>query len=171
MKPSQAKELINNCIKRGWVRDGDKLLTPAEAAALNIEPASVKRLPKAKRTGWIDDELNIRNKAKYTDQFTMLMKIELNLDIWPEFLFTIERQWRFDYAIPVNQVGRGLKIAIEVEGGIHTGGRHVRGTGYEADMQKYSMASIEGWTLIRVTPSQLMTSETIEMIKKAIQNK
>lgn len=179
MKPSEGKALIDNCIKRGWVRDGDKLYTPAEALLLNIVPDSkAKRLPKAKRTGWIDDELNIRNKAKHHDQFIQLVKIELNLDVWPEFHFTTERQWRFDYAIPVrwntdihNPAKTDLmelKIAIEVEGGIHSNGRHVRGKGYEGDMQKYTMASVNGWTLIRVTPKQLLTSETIETIKKAI---
>lgn len=162
MKQSEGKTLIDSCIKRGWVRKGNRIYTPAEALSFNIQPDKSKRKNNAKRTGWIDDELNIRNKAKHTDMFITLVKIEIGLDVWPEFYFTVERNWRFDYCIPE------FKIAIEQEGGIHTGGRHTRGKGFEGDMEKYNAAASMGWTLIRRSPKQLCTSETIELIKKAM---
>ena len=40
-----------------------------------------------------------------------------------ELLFHPKRKWRFDYAWPTRM------IAIEVHGGIHSGGRHTRGRG------------------------------------------
>lgn len=42
-----------------------------------------------------------------------------------EFQFDPERKWRSDFLIEPN-------ILVEVEGGLHTQGRHVRGKTYEA---------------------------------------
>ena len=55
------------------------------------------------------------------------------------------RRWRFDFAFPT------LRVAIEVEGGVHSGGRHVTGAGYESDLDKYNEAASRGWTLFRVS--------------------
>lgn len=172
MKPSEGKALINNCIKRGWVPDGNRIYTPAQAAELNIKPGKKKRLPKTKRTGWIDDELNIRNKAKHTDTFDMLVRIELGLDIWPEFYFTLEKGYRFDKAIPVAADGSILKIAIEIQGGVWAKGNsgHSSGTGIMRDMDKATKANLEGWTLIQVIPTDIekQPGKVIDLIKKAI---
>lgn len=67
-----------------------------------------------------------------------------------EFRFHPERKWRFDYAFT------DLFLAIEVEGGIYSGGRHVRGAGYAKDMEKYNAAVISGWKVLRYTPQRLM---------------
>lgn len=79
-----------------------------------------------------------------------------------EFLFHRKRKWRFDFAWP------DLLIAIEVEGGIWTGGRHVRGEGYEADCEKYNSAQMEGWMVLRFTPGMLKKSSSSDMIERAI---
>ena len=49
------------------------------------------------------------------------------------------KDWRFDLAIPSEMV------AIEIEGGIHTKGRHTRGKGYAGDIDKYNAATVLGW--------------------------
>lgn len=81
-----------------------------------------------------------------------------------EHYFALElsppRQWRFDFAWPEE------KIALEVEGGIYSGGRHVRGKGYAGDMEKYSTAATLGWRLVRVQPRQLCTDGTVDMLRK-----
>ena len=68
-----------------------------------------------------------------------------------EYRFDHSRRWRFDYAFPAD------RIAVEVEGGAYTRGRHTRGKGFIADMEKYNAAAIEGWCVLRVTPDQLLT--------------
>ncbi|MCU0439317.1 MAG: hypothetical protein MUC49_15580 [Raineya sp.] len=68
-----------------------------------------------------------------------------------EYTFHPTRQWRFDYAIP-NEL---VKIAIEIEGGIYSGGRHTRGSGYQKDLYKYNTAVKMGWRLYRFTYSDL----------------
>lgn len=97
------------------------------------------------------------------EPFILFVKQELGIDLIPEHRFHPIRKWRFDFAC------LEYKIAIEQEGGIHTGGRHVRGKGYTNDMEKYSEASVMGWILIRRTPSQMMTGETLELIRRAIE--
>jgi len=79
-----------------------------------------------------------------------------------EYKFHATRKWRFDYAW-VDQ-----KLALEVEGGIWTRGRHIRSSGYIADMEKYNTASYDGWKVIRVEPSKLSTFETIKILKKCL---
>ena len=70
---------------------------------------------------------------------------------WPkgfvaEHKFHPTRQWRFDFAWPAR------KVAVEVEGGVWTGGRHVKSSGYIKDMEKYNHASEGGWALFRCIP-------------------
>jgi len=96
------------------------------------------------------------------DLFPEIIYRETGERITPEYRFHSDRRWRIDYAI-VPQ-----KIAIEVEGGAYTQGRHTRGKGFIADMEKYNALTAAGWRLIRVTPQQLITVKTIEMIKDLI---
>lgn len=103
-------------------------------------------------------------KTETTDFFCALVRSDIKVDIVKEFRFLKNRRFRFDYAIPE------YKIAIEQEGGIWTNGRHVRGAGYKRDMEKYSLAAVEGWVVIRRTPQELSTNETLNLIKRAIQN-
>lgn len=61
------------------------------------------------------------------------------------------RRWRFDYAWP------DRRIALEVEGGLWIQGRHSRGKGAVADLEKYSEAAIAGWRILYCTPKDLGT--------------
>ena len=81
-----------------------------------------------------------------------------------EYRFHPIRRFRFDYAIPSKM------IAIEQEGGAWTNGRHTRGKGYISDMEKYNLATSMGWRVLRFTPDQMMTTETINLIKKVYDN-
>ena len=70
-----------------------------------------------------------------------------------------DRRWRFDFACP------SLMVAIEIEGGAYTGGRHTRGTGFIGDMAKYNQATMLGWRVLRYTPEQFNAGVWIEDIK------
>ena len=80
----------------------------------------------------------------------------------PEFRFHPTRKWRFDYAFLED------RIALEVEGGIFSGGRHTRGSGFVGDMVKYNAAGAMGWIVLRCQPNELLRTATIEMIRQAI---
>ena len=75
----------------------------------------------------------------------------------PEYKFHTTRRWRFDYANP------DIRLAVEIEGGVWTRGRHTRGKGYISDLEKYNAATLAGWKVLRYTPSQ--TAEMMRDIK------
>ena len=81
-----------------------------------------------------------------------------------EYRFHPTRRWRFDYA------NEQFKIAIEIEGGVWTGGRHTSGSGFTADMEKYNEAVLHGWFLLRFTPDQMTKTATYETIRRLINN-
>lgn len=66
-----------------------------------------------------------------------------------EVMFHPERKWRLDYAWP------NKKVALEVHGATHSGGRHTRGTGYAADREKMNEAQLLGWIVIEVTTDNI----------------
>lgn len=96
------------------------------------------------------------------DLFTCICKTDMGVDVVKEFLFHPTRRWRFDYAIIEH------RIAIEVEGGVYTRGRHVRPMGFLGDMEKYNSATLLGWRIFRVTPDDLLRAKTINLLKEAI---
>jgi very-short-patch-repair endonuclease len=73
-----------------------------------------------------------------------------------EHRFHPTRKWRFDMAW-VRE-----KIAIEVDGGAWSGGRHTRGAGFIKDHEKLNAATVLGWRVLRYTPSQMMGSQPIK---------
>ena len=77
-----------------------------------------------------------------------------------EYRFYPTRRWRFDYAIPA------IRLAIEIEGAVYTGGRHTRGKGFTSDCEKYSHAAIEKWYLLRATTQQVMEGKLIKWVKQ-----
>lgn len=79
-----------------------------------------------------------------------------------EHRFHETRRWRFDYAW-VEQ-----RLALEVEGGAFSAGRHIRPEGFLADCEKYSEAAALGWRILRVPPSALATLPTIRLIQRAL---
>lgn len=101
-----------------------------------------------------------RTKVPVVDLFCQIAKRSLGVEVEKEYKFHLTRRWRFDYALPA------YKIALEVEGGAFTGGRHTRGKGFLGDMEKYNTATCLGWRIVRCTPNQLLTTETLQMIKK-----
>ena len=80
----------------------------------------------------------------------------------PEFRFAPPRRWRFDWAWP------DRKLAVEVEGGVFTRGRHTRGVGFVKDMEKYNTATLLGWRVLRFTPSQIADGTAITAIPHAL---
>ena len=95
------------------------------------------------------------------DAFTLLVQSQLGLECVREFSFHPERKWRFDYAVPER------KVALEVEGGVWTGGRHTSSKGFLNDMEKYNTATVMGWKVVRTTPKDLYTAATLTLMRDA----
>jgi hypothetical protein len=72
------------------------------------------------------------------------------------------KDWRFDFAL------HEQKIAIEVEGGVFTGGGHTRGAYYTDNCRKYNTATLAGWRVFRFTTDQVVKGEAFNVIKEAL---
>jgi hypothetical protein len=79
-----------------------------------------------------------------------------------EYRFHVERKWRFDFAYPA------IKVAVEIEGGAWTRGRHTRGKGFILDCEKYNEAQIRGWKVLKFTPSQVRSGVAFAVLKRAL---
>lgn len=79
-----------------------------------------------------------------------------------EHKFHDTRKWRMDFAWP------DRKLCVEVEGGVYSGGRHTRGSGFERDIEKYNTATLMGWSVFRFSPSFVKSGEALKMIEIAI---
>lgn len=99
-----------------------------------------------------------------SDFFTTLCRSDLKVVCEKEYKFHPTRKWRFDYAIPEH------KIALEVEGGVWTGGRHTSPKGFLNDMEKYNTATMMGWRVFRTIPDELHSNATLQMLRSAMQN-
>lgn len=76
-----------------------------------------------------------------------------------ELVFAPPRRFRFDFAWPDH------KLAVEVDGGVFSGGRHTTGAGYTRDCEKFALAAINGWSVIRCTSSQVKTGQAVQWIR------
>lgn len=79
-----------------------------------------------------------------------------------EFRFDPVRRWRFDFSWPEK------KVALEIEGGVWTGGRHTRGKGFISDCEKYNAATLAGWRVFRVVNEHIRSGEAIQLAQKAL---
>ncbi|GAB3822242.1 hypothetical protein [Pontibacter rugosus] len=131
--------------------------TPEEARLYFSGGGKAKAKVKRKKTAiekQLEEELQlhrIRELEKATGQ-----------QVVAEHRFHPEREWRFDFYLPA------CRVAIEVEGGVWTQGRHTRGNGYTADMEKYNEAQAMGIKVLRFTPDQLLKPKALRVINQAL---
>lgn len=104
-------------------------------------------------------------QAPKNDFFTTLCHSDLKVECIKEHRFHPIRKWRFDYAIPE------FKIAIEIDGGVWTQGRHTRPQGYLNDMEKFNAAAAMGWVVLKFTPDSQHTAATLNIIRETINNR
>lgn len=98
------------------------------------------------------------------DLFLKLLESKLKgVEVVKEFKFHPVRKWRFDYAFPE------YMVAVEVDGGVWTGGRHINPAGYINDMEKLNTAASMGWLVLRITTDDRFASKTFELIEKTLE--
>jgi very-short-patch-repair endonuclease len=81
----------------------------------------------------------------------------------PEFKFDSKRKFRFDFYCESN----GLKVALELEGGVWSRGRHTRPSGFLKDMEKYNLAASKGILVFRI-PSHDISHKWLNLIVETI---
>lgn len=86
---------------------------------------------------------------------------EANICFVEEYRFSQKRKFRFDIAI------LELKVAIEYEGLFAAKSRHTTSAGYTRDADKYNLAQLEGWMVLRYTAQNYknITADIVEIQK------
>ena len=74
----------------------------------------------------------------------------------------IKKKSRCDFVWPE------YMLIVEVEGGIWTNGRHVRGTGFINDCEKYNEATLLGYKVLRVTAEHIKSGQALNWIEEAL---
>lgn len=95
--------------------------------------------------------------------YTLLKNNDIEIPV-AEYLFAkeLKRKFRFDYCYPEK------KIAIEIEGGVWINGRHNRPSGFIKDMEKYNIACLLGYRILRFTIQDLKKISTYLTIKEVL---
>jgi very-short-patch-repair endonuclease len=94
-----------------------------------------------------------------------ILKKKFKTECVKEFRFHPKRRWRADYALPE------YRILIEVEGGIWVRGRHNQSVGFLKDMEKYNTATSMGYSILRITPQEVLSNKIIDLVEETIKNK
>jgi len=83
-----------------------------------------------------------------------------------EYQFHETRKWRFDYAFVEK------KVAVEYQGlnwkrdGENSGHQSI--AGLMRDFEKFTEASIAGWTLILITAESVNSGQAVEWVRRAV---
>jgi len=121
--------------------------------------------------GWYErgkGGVGVGKKSELEAYFEMLLRSELGDGIPKpvgEYRFFDGRRFRFDYAWL-----EPWKVAVEIEGGTWVQGGHSRGVGYAKDCEKYNLAVLDGWRVIRFTGDMLKKDGQgcIDILKKVL---
>jgi hypothetical protein len=81
----------------------------------------------------------------------------------------LPRKWRADFMFGPNFAWpvRG-RYLIEIDGGSWVAGRHTRGKGFEADLEKLNAAALLGYRVLRFTPAMVEDGRALEVIRQAL---
>ena len=86
-----------------------------------------------------------------------------NFDYYKEFKFLHNRKFRFDYLFLLSD-SKIKGVAVEFEGGVWSAGRHIRPIGFIKDCEKYNLALVNGYVVLRFTSECLKNPEKIKNI-------
>jgi len=78
-----------------------------------------------------------------------------------EVVFAPPRRWRFDFTI-------GDFLAVEIDGGAFSGGRHTTGDGFRRDLEKANAAVLAGWRVLHFLPEQVDNGSALALVERAL---
>lgn len=82
----------------------------------------------------------------------------------PEVKFHPERKWKADFCWVAQ------RLILEIQGGIFTGGRHVRGAALLKEMEKLNAAAKLGYRVMYCTPRDIETGSIFNELAEALRD-
>lgn len=79
-----------------------------------------------------------------------------------EYQFAAPRRWRFDFAWP------SIRLAVEVQGGVWSGGRHVRPAGFSAECERRNAAALAGWCVLEYTADAIHSGRAAQEVAAVV---
>lgn len=102
-------------------------------------------------------------KVESIGEITLAHQLRLlKINFEQEFKFHPKRKWRADFHLVEKM------ILIEVEGGIWSNGRHTRGKGYLGDLEKYNVATMLGYQVLRFSTEQVKSGLAVQQIETMV---
>lgn len=110
------------------------------------------------------------SKSALEEEFAFHLKAAKVKKADREYVFARPRRWRFDFAWPDEMV------AVEVEGGIYSRGRHVRPQGFINDCEKMNHASTpdkhgRSWCVLRFCAEHVHRGDALVLVEKALKRR
>ena len=97
--------------------------------------------------------------GKLSADFQRMWQMLGGPELAQEHRFHPERRWRLDFAhLP-------SRTAIEINGGVWSNGRHVRGAGYLRDREKINAATLLGWKVFELGTGQVTAANVQAIIE------
>ncbi len=84
------------------------------------------------------------------------------------------RGWRFDFAWEPYRVAVELEGLVAVrmrDGSVFAGGRHATFEGFRRDTEKYAVAAILGWYVLRFEQQMVKAGEAIALTERMLKSK
>ena len=95
----------------------------------------------------------------FATSFERLWNLLGGPELTREHRFSMQRKWRLDYYHGPSRIG------IELDGGVWSGGRHTRGSGFLKDCEKLNAATAEGIRVFRLGTGMVTQAHLLPIIK------
>ena len=129
-----------------------------KAAAKNATKRAAKKTAKK--------AASIPNESALEQLFLLHLRADNLLEgLEQEYQFEPTRKWRMDFAWPKK------KVAVEIEGGVWTQGRHTRPQGFINDTEKYNHATMNAWAVLRFTEQCVKNGNAVASVKALLRNR
>ena len=101
----------------------------------------------------------------------------VNIPFEREVQFAAPRRWRADFIVRKCPLGydhckaegpEDIRLLIEIDGGGWSGGRHVSGFGFQADMEKHNAAVLLGYRVLRFSPADVDSGAALAVVEEAL---
>ena len=122
-------------------------VTLAQARALGLDATQEKKGSRGTGT-------RLPHPSKWEELFATQLRLS-SVPFLREQRLVPGRRFRVDFCFP------SRRLAVEIEGGVWSQGRHTRGHGFADDTRKYNALSKLGWTVLRYVPEDVRSGAAL----------